>query len=614
MIHIWPKKNAPIASIETDTPELKTRINVKGKDDNILNISAINMSICGKFHKLKAHIKEATGFNVRAQMQSEKGVVEVSVSVNSLSKKLGLTSFSEQHFIKKALKVQNRINQLSLIASDKDTSINSSDTEESLLSSESSQSSVNSEATTIHLVKEYKDLLDTNDLEESLDRLEAAKNQGIDLKEDLFKPTVDPFVPEGRVEKSSLKSKNIHIFKRTDSSNKIYKASIAIIKKLGSGGDNTVYLGWNKTDKRFIAIRSPHEDATTFENDIQKSRLIYQQIASHNTEDMELIEIPDSFLSEDINVFIETPKGPVENTKSIAYTTGYGINAFANRELAVLGDLKKAKESFSQKPKKLVAPLLKGLTMFIKAKIAIGDVKLENINVYRDPQGNALPKFSDLDGSLSTSFSVKPLVEAWKSLKTVEEPRQTELIKSVMNRTPISLTSGKERELYENLVKACKGVTKITTTQGFTMGSPNSLLNFFKENSNNLLDIFLNSSEDNYEENFTHYIENLVPKVQLLDIKATAVSIIKTLIDIDDTSYEIEDALCALLDEGENSPEAKDLVKEGINSKNNNLPPEDKLSEDSINLIMDMLCGQVLPDKGGLNRIQTLINQIATPS
>jgi hypothetical protein len=531
------------------------RIEVTENKNVIGNVAATNLDCCSTLSKFTSRLKEFLGLNVRVQMQCGEKTVHLSMNVNSLAKNSGLTSFNERRFLKKILISSKFANNCF-----KRMALKSSHAE--LLQS------------TTKDIKEG----------EALDRLEAATDQNVCIDESL------------------LSTKNVYVCSHTDpSTKKIHKLSINIIKRIGCGAANNVYLGWDKQNKKFVAIRKSHRNQPQeTEKNINNSREFYQQLQEQGEEDMKLIEEPGLFVEEN-----EVPED--------YFTSDSGVSSIIN---LAIGSLEKKKDSFYQKPKQLVDPLLRGLRKFIRAGIGMGDVKEENINIYKTPEGKLIPKFSDLDGSLSVKLHTNKLITVYKLAREAipDQKRFNQLTKAAITEevstNSLNMTL-KEKEAFQSLIEIGVTLTEVSTTDDRTLGYAKDR-KLFVENSRQILYEALKlSTEENYEETISTCVENLVSKTQDLDIKGTARSIIGTVLNLSKNDEEMEKTLTKILSNAKKEDdEDKILITNALNKNQERLPKEDRLPEGTIELLADMLSGQVSSNKEGLARINALIDQM----
>jgi hypothetical protein len=485
-------------------------------------------------------------------MQCGKETVHLSMNVNSLAKKSGLTSFNERRFLKNSLISSNFANNCF-----KRMALKSSHSE--LLQS------------TTKDIKEG----------EALDRLENAVDQGLHVDERLFS------------------TKNIYVCSHTDSSTKkINKLSINVIKRLGKGAANSVHLGWDKQNKKFIALRKSHGfQDLNFKETVEKSRVFYQQLQGQGKEDMELIEKPALFVED------------IESDED------YFVSASAVSSMIDLatGSLDQKKDSFCQNPKQLVNPLLRGLRKFIRAGIGMGDVKEENINIHKTPEGKLIPKFSDLDESLSIKLHTNKLTGAYKLARESipDQKRFNYLAKAAINgesNTHSLNITPEEIKAYNNLRELGSVLTEVSTTNDNTLGYDENRKQFIKESRESLYNALEQSTEKNYEDTLGVCVENLVSRLQQLDIKGTATSIIGTILNLSKDDEKIRPSLVRIL--ANSNSEDKAFITNALNDSQKLLSKEDRLPEGSVELLVDMLSGQVLPNEEGLARMDALINKM----
>jgi hypothetical protein len=506
--------------------------------------------------------------------------------------------------------------------------------------------------------------IELNDL---VEMLQSANKQGLNLS--------------GRA--CLLGSKSEFTYEGTE---KTQTASIRTIKILGAGTSNTVYLGWEKLKDKFIAIRKGVSESASggkvvlseskFRKNTEKTKLVYEQLIAHNESNRDLLETPDALAWE-------------------------GNDLTSIRELAQGKDLEKSRKVFSKTPKKLINPLFKELRMFQRAGIGMGDVKPANINVYRNEQGEAVPKFSDLDGSVSVEESTKAITQALASVKDKLQGKSDKelrtIIKYVAHRGANSGERGELKDAYNNLRDVCRDLVSISVSPGYTFGSMDKARAFMFEILDELADGISSVQGDNDEEGVRSCVEKVVQKIQLLDIKATSVSCIETILgkvpELKESVYGVlkgekigGDQVAMQASKGANPfatprkanpfaspsskapdsqlsppliatpnpftskapkkpnpfatpnsqnqspptegqggdarrraptpPEEKETlamsknkIRKALDANQVALPQEDRLPDGGVELLMDMLSGDILPNEVGFQRIDSMIQQ-----
>jgi hypothetical protein len=294
--------------------------------------------------------------------------------------------------------------------------------------------------------------------------------------------------------------------------------AVKFIKVLGKGTSNTVHLAWDIKSKKFIAIRKGNAEVKTKVGDTaqktEKVASIFRQLIECSGQDRDLLEQAD-ILAED-----EKSSSPV-----------------TIRELAVEGDLTKASGLFARKPKQLLGYLLKQIKISKKAKIGIGDLKPDNVNVYRNSKGEAIPKFSDLEGSVSAQDSSKSISKALTSIKRKVSSGEdlTKIIKGAINVKyrnegdvdKLLEDHGVTLESFKELKQAFHEVLRVQVSPGYTFGNEDNHSAFNQELESHLIKNIENFTQPNHEGAVTNFVEWAVDRIQQIDAKAMSVTFIE---------------------------------------------------------------------------------------
>ncbi|MBT7896378.1 MAG: hypothetical protein HN564_05220 [Flavobacteriales bacterium] len=493
--------------------------------------------------------KEFVGVNKRVNVQLDGKICPVSINISKVAKRNGIKIQGNESFVKEILSFSKSADKTfdQIIRAEKKNVLKKMAKDPFLL--------------------RYPTILGE---EETFDKAESAHSQGVEFN------------------RSLIVGGNYRFVQNLDgSTNKTSSIALRIIRELGHGGFNRVELAWDSSTRKFVAVRTGIKqklpDQQKFVSNTRKSRAFYEQLKKNaSEEELELVEKPD--------VLVRDMSG--ETISSL-------------RELAVDGNLYDNQMLFADKPKKLVFPLLKQLSLYVRSGIGMGDVKLDNINIHRNAEGERIPKYSDIDGGICSEHSSEELLQAWESLSKSVEGSEYDLNEIIANAvTQHNVNFGKNKSLqksYDSFKLKSKKVAYFSTTPDYTFGgSVDAAKTFFFKNQRSLIMAFTQESPKGHKDAVRECIKGITSRAQNIDIKATGICFVMGLLG--------NNALprYSLGSIGSN-PDMENKVKRSLTGLQALRPSEDKLSETHIQLIIDMACGRVSSDSADMARIQKAV-------
>jgi hypothetical protein len=176
----------------------------------------------------------------------------------------------------------------------------------------------------------------------------------------------------------------------------------------------------------------------------------------------------------------------------------------------------------------------------------MGDVKPQNVNIYRNAQGNLVPKYSDIGGGICLDISSRYLFQSW--IKLIKEIRKTSynlesIVENATENVPLEF-KGKIalQKAYNNLKNECKRLVDFDTTPLYTFDNCSSrTISFIEKIKDKLSKALLQTKEGGPDYYITRCVSLIVDDIQKLDIKTTGTILVMNLLGnsiIDDEIFK----------------------------------------------------------------------------